>query len=73
MTRRNIYKQLKEAKLFGFFCTVVADIFWENDQPRSIKEHYLELLEKSERLDMPTVVKGWVKITYRGKKIRMQQ
>lgn len=73
MTRKNIYKQLKEAKLFGFFCTVVADTFWEDDQPRSRKEHYLELVEKSERLDMPTVVKGWVKNTYMHKKIRMQQ
>jgi len=73
MTRRSIYKQLKEAKLFGFFCTVVADTFWEEEQPRSRKEHYLELVENSRRHDMPTVVENWVKTPYLRKKIRMQQ
>ena len=71
MARRDVYKQLKEAKLFGFFCTVVADSFWEDDQPRSSKENYLELVENSH--NMPTVVKEWVKSTRIHKKIRMQQ
>ena len=69
--RRNVYKQLKEAKVFGVFCTVVANSFWKDDQPRSRKERYLEFVENNH--NMPTVVKGWVKNTCLHKKIRMQQ
>jgi len=40
MTKREIFKILKQEKLFSQFCVVVANSFWDTSTPKTYKDKY---------------------------------
>ena len=44
MTRQQVYKALKQEKLFSRFCIVVASSFYLYSQPRTKKEQFLAMI-----------------------------
>ena len=42
MTKRELFKQLKEKKLFSIYCVVIANAFWTENTARGYKDSYIE-------------------------------
>jgi len=75
MTERELYKKLKENKLFSRFCMVIASSFWENGQPRTKKEQYLaNIMDGTLNLRMiNNIVRDWENNPYAPKLPKIQQ
>ena len=41
MTERELYKKLKEKKLFSLYCIVIANGFWKENTARGYKDGYV--------------------------------
>ena len=42
MTKQELFKQLKEEKLFSVYCIVIANAFWKENATRGYKDGYIE-------------------------------
>lgn len=76
MTRQQVYKQLKEEKLFSRFCMVVASSFYLDNQPRTKKEQYLAMVMDGTLLNpkmINKIVRGWENKPYVPKLPKIQQ
>lgn len=72
ITKREIFKCLKEKKLFSKFCLVVTTAFIDNKCPREMGNRYLGEIENlSDPSLMAITVKGWdIKYYTKGKKTK---
>ena len=57
MTRREAFKALKEQKLFGRFCLVIATAYRNEIYPRETAEEYFNLVE-SESLSLFSLIEA---------------
>ena len=76
MTRQQIYKALKQEKLFSRFCMVVASSFYLDDQPRTKKEQYLAMVMYGTLLNpkmINKIVRDWENNPYAPKLPKIQQ
>ena len=78
MTRKQLFKILKQEKQFSRFCLVVANCFYESEEPQIMKEKYLTLLLKGKGINktiITQIVKNWKDSPYiiDKTKIRIQQ
>lgn len=75
MTRQQVYKALKQEKLFSRFCMVIASTFYLDDQPRTKKEQYLAMVTDG-TLDyklIRKIVREWETNPYCPKLPKIQQ
>jgi len=42
MTKRELFKQLKDEKLFSVYCIAIANAFWKTNTARGYKDGYIE-------------------------------
>ena len=42
MTKRELFKRLKQEKLFSVYCIVIANAFWKENTARGYKDGYIE-------------------------------
>ena len=76
MTRQQIYKALKQEKLFSRFCMVIASSFYLDDQPRTKKEQYLAMVMDGTLLNpkmVNKIVRDWENNPYAPKLPKIQQ
>jgi hypothetical protein len=59
MTRREAFKELKEQKLFGRFCLVMATAYRNEIYPRQTAEEYFNIMESLSLFSLIEAVKNW--------------
>lgn len=70
-TKKEIFKHLKQQKLFGKFCLTVATAYHTEDYPRDLAKIYLENIESLSTTSMAIAVEAWnIKYYTKGKKIK---
>ena len=58
MTKREIFKILKQEKLFSRFCVVIANSFWDTSTPKTYRDKYIAV-GVTNKEDIIATVKTW--------------
>ena len=58
-SKRELYKQLKQQKLFSKFCLVVTSAFMKEGNPRELANRYLYDIESLDPYSLLASVKAW--------------
>lgn len=70
-TKKELFKHLKQEKLFGKFCLTVATAYQTEEYPRDLAKFYLENIQSLSTTSMAITVKAWdMKYYTKGKKIK---
>jgi hypothetical protein len=79
MTKRELFKQLKEKKLFSVYCIVIANSFYTENTARGYKDSYIQRSLDSINKDVQTIenyihsVSTWPLNKYCKFEIKIQQ
>lgn len=71
LDKRKTFKALKEQKLFGRFCLVIATAYRNETCPRQTAEEYFGLVESLSLFSLTEAVKKWdLRMYLNGSKIK---